>query len=377
MPSVPPRRVFLSALAAAVPVRGAFATSRAQSPPPQARLDRLDLLQYHDAAGVVCPVRTRTDWGLRRAEILRGMLEVTGPVPRGDRSRPPAFETLAETDCGSYVRRAIAYVTEPVVGDSGRTPAWLLIPKAVLDGRSRTRAVLCLHPTDDTIGHDVVVGLGGRPNRAYAAELAERGFVTLAPSYPRLARYQPDVLGLGYASGTMKAIWDNMRGLDLLASLPYVAAGGFGAIGHSLGGHNAVYTAAFDDRLTVVVSSCGLDLYTDYYGGDPKVWQPEKGWCQVRYMPRLVDYAGRLDAIPFDFAELIGALAPRTCFISAPLRDANFRWRSVDRIVAAARPVYRLLGSPDALSVVHPDSEHDFPTPVRQQAYAVIARALG
>ncbi len=87
-------------------------------------------------------------------------------------------------------------------------------------------------------------------------------------------------------------------------------AAGVGAIGHSLGGHNAVYTAAFDQRLSVIVSSCGLDLYTDYYGGDPKVWQTEKGWCQLRYMPRLLDYASRLESIPFDFAEIIGTLAP-------------------------------------------------------------------
>ena len=249
-------------------------------------------------------------------------------------------------------------------------------PSSALVAGGRARAVLCLHPTDATIGHDVVVGLGGRPNRAYAAELAERGFVTLSPSYPMLANYQPDVLGLGYASGTMKAIWDNMRGLDVLESLPFVAGTGFGAIGHSLGGHNAVYTAAFDERLRVVVSSCGLDLYTDYYGGDPKVWQPGKGWCQVRYMPRLLDYAGRLADIPFDFAEVIGALAPRPCLISAPLRDTNFRWRSVDRIVAAARPVYALLGGPDALRVEHPDSDHDFPTEMRHQAYALFERHL-
>ena len=191
-----------------------------------------------------------------------------------------------------------------------------------------------------------------------------------------LAKYQPDVPALGYASGTMKAIWDNVRGLDVLESLPFVAGGGFGAIGHSLGGHNAVYTAAFDERLRVVVSSCGLDLYTDYYGGDPKVWQPDKGWCQVRYMPRLLHYAGRLAEIPFDFAEVIGALAPRPCLISAPLRDTNFRWQSVDRIAAAARPVYTLLGGAGALRVEHPDSDHDFPTAIRHQAYALFERHL-
>jgi hypothetical protein len=59
----------------------------------------------------------------------------------------------------------------------------------------------------------------------------------------------------------MKAIWDNIRGLDLLDSLSYVKHGKYGAIGHSLGGHNSVYTAVFEERLKVVISCCGLGVY--------------------------------------------------------------------------------------------------------------------
>ena len=246
--------------------------------------------------------------------------------------------TAAPT-CGG----SITYASEP----GSRVPAYLLIPKAVLrgDGR-RAPAVLCLHGTDNVVGHGIVVGLGSRPNRQYASELAERGYVTLAPNYPLLAKYQPDLKALGWESGTLKAVWDNIRGLDLLESLPYVKPGGFGAIGHSLGGHNSVFTAVFDERIKVVVTSCGLDSFLDYYGGDEKVWLPEKGWTQTRYMPRLAGYRGRLAEIPFDFHELIGALAPRHVLIIAPLKDHNFRAESVDRIVAAARPVYRAVRPP-------------------------------
>ena len=100
-------------------------------------------------------------------------------------------------------------------------------PKSLLNGDGKKApAVLCLHGTDNVVGHGVVVGLGGRPNRQYASELAERGFVTLAPNYPLLAKYPPDVNALGWQSGTLKAVWDNMRGLDLLESLPYVKAAG-------------------------------------------------------------------------------------------------------------------------------------------------------
>jgi hypothetical protein len=168
-----------------------------------------------------------------------------------------------------------------------------------------------------------------------------------------------------------------MRGLDLLGSLPFVRTNrGFGAIGHSLGGHNGVFTAVFDERIKAVVSSCGLDAFRDYYGGDPKNWQPGRGWCQVRYMPALTNYAGRLSQIPFDFPELIGALAPRACFISAPLGDTNFRWTSVDEIAKAAWAVYGLYGAPERLQVTHPDCGHLFPAEVRERAYRLLEENL-
>jgi hypothetical protein len=233
-----------------------------------------------------------------------------------------------------------------------------------------------LHPTDDTLGCKGIVGLGGETNYLYAAELAERGYVALAPAYPLLADYQPDLKALGYVSGTMKAIWDNIRGLDLLESLPYVKHDGFGAIGHSLGGHNAIFTSVFDPRIKVVVSSCGLDSFLDYYSEQSVVWEPGQGWTQERYMPCLADYRGHLVDIPFDFHELIGALAPRLCFLSAPLRDSNFKWQSVDAIMAAAAPVYALYGASENLKLEHPDCEHDFPPAVRKQAYELLDQQL-
>jgi len=246
----------------------------------------------------------------------------------------------------------------------------------VLKGKKKVPAILCLHGTDNEIGHGTVVGLGKRANRAYAMELAKRGYVTLAPNYPLLAKYQPDLKKLGWQSGTLKAVYDNSRGLDLLASLPYVDGSKMGTIGHSLGGHNSVFTAVFDERLKVIVSSCGLDSFLDYYKGDEKNWQPEKGWCQTRYMRKLADYKGKLEEIPFDFHELIGALAPRHVLIVAPKKDTNFRVDSVERIVKAAKPVYKLYGHEERLQVEHPDGGHDFPQEMREKAYELFDKVL-
>jgi predicted dienelactone hydrolase len=155
----------------------------------------------------------------------------------------------------------------------------------------------------------------------------------------------------------------------LLKSLPQVNPRSIGAIGHSLGGHNAIYTAAFDDRIDAVVSSCGLDSYQDYFGGDPSRWLPEQGWTQTRYMPRLAQYHGRLEDIPFDFDEMLAALAPRSVMVIAPLHDSNFRADSVDRVTNEARKVFTLYGVPQNLRVLHPDCGHDFPTEMRETAY--------
>jgi hypothetical protein len=294
-----------------------------------------------------------------------------GPYPGKEKRCPLDMKVVEEADCGTYVRRLISYASEP----GSRTPAYLCVPKSALSG-APAPGVLCLHPTEINLGPKVVVGLGGRPHRQYAAELAEKGCVTISPAYPTMGGYNPDLKMLGYASGTMKAIWDNSRALDLLDTLPFVKPGPRATIGHSLGGHNSVFTGVFDDRLKVVVSSCGLDSFTDYYGGDPKNWDHGRGWCQDRYMARLAGYKGKLQAIPADFHEMVAAIAPRAVFICAPTKDSNFRAASVDRVAASARQVYQLHGKADRLIVEHPEADHDFPDASRERAYSFILEGL-
>ena len=93
-------------------------------------------------------------------------------------------------------------------------------------------------------------------------------------------------------------------------------------------------------------------------------------------MPRLSDYRGRTKEIPFDFPELLGALAPRLFFVHAPLRDSNLRWKSVGTSAKAARPIYKLLGNEKDLVIKHPDYSHNFPKDMREAAYRAIDLVL-
>ena len=81
--------------------------------------------------------------------------------------------------------------------------------------------------------------------------------------------------------------------------------------------------------------------------------------------------------MPFDFPELIAALAPRGVFVVAPLRDSNFDVVGVRETMAAAAPIFTLLGAEDRLVALYPDAEHDFPAESREAAYEFIDATIG
>ena len=301
-------------------------------------------------------------WSAIPKKNLAGIEAVMGPLPAIDHHAPLQMRVLDEEHLEHYTRQHITYVPEP----NSLVYAWLLIPS-----KPHGAAALCLHQTT-SIGKDEVAGLGGKPNLHYGDELARRGYIVLAPDYPSFGEdktdFKRDVFSRGYVSGTMKGIVNHMRGVDLLLNQPEVSPQRIAVIGHSLGGHNSLFVAAFDPRIQVVVTSCGFTAMNRYYGGDLK------GWSQDRYMPRIgTVYHDSPAELPFDFPDILNAIAPRPVFINAPVNDSNFAMVGTDECVAKARknfPDHRLV-------IVHPRCEHDFPPEVREQAYQFIDKHLG
>lgn len=324
--------------------------------------DKQHLLWWRDTKGADHPVTSSTVWRKRRDHILGAMQQVMGPLPPRSKARLDV-RIEEEVRVGKCLRRKITFVTE--AGD--RVPAYLFIPN---DRKGKVPAMLCLHQTTPT-GKSEPAGVSGNPNLHYAAELAERGYVALAPDYPGYGDYRCDAYARGYASATMKGIVNHRRAVDLLASLPEVDPERIGVIGHSLGGHNALFLAAFEPRLKAVVTSCGFNAFLKYKGGDLT------GWSHAGYMPRIASAYGRdPKQMPFDFTEVVAALAPRAVFINAPMRDDNFEVSGVKDCAVAAAPVYALFNAGDRLTCKHPDCAHDFPPETRAEAYAWLDRWL-
>ncbi|MGH9842134.1 MAG: hypothetical protein ACREEM_25550, partial [Blastocatellia bacterium] len=146
------RRGFLQTIAAALP---AFAQNRPE----------------------LAAIRKRRDWQAARDGVLAGMQAVMGALPATKRS-PVEIVKLESEETASFTRTKIQYLSEP----NDPVPAYLLVPKNL---RRRAAAMLCLHQTIK-IGKGEPVGLGGSANLHYAKELAERGYVCIAPDYPYL-----------------------------------------------------------------------------------------------------------------------------------------------------------------------------------------------
>jgi len=327
--------------------------------------DHTKVLVYQGADGTHRPVTTPDEMAVRRRHILAGIERAMGPLPDPSRRVPLDVSLLAEVQTDKYVRRMITFAAEP--GD--RVPAYLLIPNNL---SSPAPAMLCLHQTT-RIGKDEPAGLGGRPTLHYAHELAERGFVCIVPDYPSFGDYSYDFgkAGEHYRSGSMKAIWNNLRAIDVLEAMPEVQRDRIGCIGHSLGGHNSLFTAVFDQRIRAVVTSCGFTAFHHYYEGKLA------GWTSPRYMPRIREvYQNDPNQVPFDFYEILAAIAPRPIFINAPTRDSNFDLIGVKKVVSEVSQVFELIGARDQLHASYPDSAHDFPNEIRDQAYRWLAQQL-
>jgi Prolyl oligopeptidase family len=362
-----------------------------------------DLTYFVGTDGQPQPIQSVADWQLRRTHILNGLQQAMGALPDRTALGPVQYQVLTEVHEEKYTLKKL----ELQVGHGDKLLAWLLVPKlvptrsvqdekkcspekpngepsfasnnysgntensAARSNVERLPAVIALHQTNGRLGKDEVAGLAGSENLQYGRELAERGYVVLAPDYPSLGEYKYDFEADQFDSGSMKGIWNHMRCVDLLCSLDNVNPNRIGAVGHSLGGHNAIFLAVFDERIRATISSCGWTPFHDYYGGKLV------GWSGERYMPRIENvYHLDPDQVPFDFYELVAAIAPRGFFSSSPTRDDNFEVNGVRKAIAEAHKIYKLHDAADQLQVRYPDSQHDFPTETRREAYRYLDKWL-
>jgi len=210
-------------------------------------------------------IDTLAAWKTRRQALREAWYRFLGPMPQ---QRPPVKLTvLKEDQDAGCVRQLVEYESEP----GQLVQAYLLSP--LEPNSKRLPALVGLHQTSKH-SIDEIAGLKGIESQRIGPKLARRGFVVFCPrnylwqdveSYQaavaRFKQRHPNTLGMH------KMLYDSIRGVDVLESLPHVDEKRIGCVGHSLGGKEALYLAAFDDRIQATVASeLGIGFsYTNWH----------------------------------------------------------------------------------------------------------------
>jgi hypothetical protein len=300
-------------------------------------------------------IADRDAWEERRAELRAEWLAFLGPLdsPRD----PPRLQVLEEDRPAGCVRQLVRYESEPGIPVEG----YLLKPDRLT---GRAAGVVAMHSTVDfTIRQPA--GLEGDAEDHFGLKLAQRGIVAFCPRcflwqgegdyLEQVARFEArHSASLGMA----KMLHDAVRAVDVLAGLPDVDADRLGAVGHSLGAKEALYLAAFDERIKATVSSEG-GVGTGF-----------SNWEAPWYLgPALKE--GRWTR---EHHEVLALVAPRAfLLLGGDSADGDRSWP----FIAANLPVWRLYGERPRLGLFNHRRGHSVPPEAERRVYEWLTTYLG
>jgi dienelactone hydrolase len=349
----------------------------ADNPAPTRALQRpytLSELNKNGIPPLLDHITTPEQWAAKKSEILKTWLDYMGGLP----VRPAvAYEVVSTEKLKDHTRKKIIF--NSVDGD--KIPAFLLIPDSVAGEDSKFPAILALHPTNP-YGKTSIATAEGMKNRTYAYELVSRGYVVLAPDdltsgeriYPNHRDFDASPFYEKYPqwSTVGKNTVDHLQAMDLLAKLECVDSDRIGVIGHSFGAYNAYFLSAVDPRVKVVVSSCGLNPFTN--NAEPSHWGIRP--FPYTHLPKVTPDLAK-DRVAFEFNEIIALSAPLPMFIYAAQADHLFpHWQSVGACLLDVHKLYTWLKAEDRFEYYIGSGDHNFPPAMRVAAYDFLDRWL-
>jgi dienelactone hydrolase len=289
---------------------------------------------------------TRDAWSARAAYLRRHILATAGLVPMPEKTplRPVIFGDVKRAD---YIVSKVYFESLPgfyVTGNLYR-PA----------GEGPYPAILSPH------GHWTYGRLENTPTNSgpgRAIGLARQGFVVFAHDMVGYNDSQqlPHTFGgrreqLWGLTLSGLQLWNSIRALDFLESLPYVRRDAIAATGESGGGTQTFLLAAVDDRVRVAAPVNMISLHM-------------QGGCLCENLPGL-----RLDT---NNVEIAATIAPRPLLMISATGDWTKETMEVE--YPAVRAIYQLFDAADRVHAVRIDAEHNYNRASREAMYAWMAR---
>lgn len=301
-------------------------------------------------------ITSKSAWAKQRTALREQWLAFLGPLPTRN---PPLNTYILNTEhLPSFTRQHLRYQVEPEVFTDG----YLLTPSAA---KGKRPAVIVFHPTTPYQARGVAGLERDYPEEKWqGVQLVQRGYVVWCPrNYINTdgtdwkGNAQRVLAAHTNWTGMTRMVWDAIRAVDFVQSLPSVDRKRIGCLGHSLGGKVALYAVAFDERIKAAVASEG------------GIGLTFSNWEAPWYLgPRI-----REPGFNLENHQMLALIAPRAFLLLAG--DSADGERSGD-FIEAARPVYRLLGAERNLQWFNHHEGHRYSPTARAAAEAFLDQHL-
>ena len=292
---------------------------------------------------------SRAGWSIRAAHLKELVLASAGLVPMPDRT-PLNAQVFGQIVHADYSVSKVYFESLPGFFVTGN------LYRPIGDGPFPAILSPHGHWAYGRLENSVVASVPGR-----AINLARQGFVVF--TYDMIGYNDSWQLEHRSFGGTREKLWglsmaglqlwNGIRGLDFLESLPYVSRDRIGATGASGGGTQVFLLAAVDERVAVAAPVNMISLHM-------------QGGCLCENQPGL-----RLDT---NNVEIAATIAPRPLLMVSATGD--WTTNTLEREYPAVRALYALQGAVDRVHAVRFEAPHNYNQQSREAVYAWMARWL-
>ncbi len=216
---------------------------------------------------------------------------------------------------------------------------------------------------------------------AYSTGMAKTGDIVSGLADAGFAVYVFDQIGFGTRSFEESRLfydrfprWSKMGrmvadvrwSVDALAAHELIDAKKIYVAGYALGGMVGIYSAALDARIAGLVSVCG---FTPMRSNTPgKTAEGIYAYSHLHgLLPRLGFFVKDQTHIPYDFHEMLAAIAPRPVFVVAPTWDQYASFSDIQHCMKEVKKVYGLYAKEDQLGLFAPEDYHRFSDEMKQR----------
>jgi cephalosporin-C deacetylase-like acetyl esterase len=310
-------------------------------------------------------------------------LPANGRGGRGGAATPTLFDdihgTKANGNSYGFISAAVQRTTKrkitfPSKSGFGTIEADLFTANNVAPD-AKLPTVIWLHGYSSSLGYSWVYHYDVHPVLA----LAQAGYAVLAFDQSGFGSRQVEAADFynKYPRWSQMGhmVEDTRAAIDALSKETQVDSNRIYLLGYSMGANIALHTAVLDPRVKGVVSLNGFtpmrtDTEKKGTGGIARYYREHD------LLPRMGAFAGKEAQLPYDYDELIAAIAPRPVYVLAAQFDRDATAADVKLAVEQAKKVYALYNAPDNVMLDEPWDYNRLPLGTQDRAIKWMAEKM-